>query len=352
MSLVSRITIATMGLLITAMAAGQTTSYNQLVAQAQADLKAGNAAQALEVSQKAIVMTPSRWEAYVVAGGALQTEQQYDKAIDDFTKALEHAPAAKQQGVKNLLQNCMKAQIAARSTPTPAATASAPAPQQPSSPAAATNDGPSYADTVKWIQEKMKLAAPAPQTMSSPGLEQAVSHSETVQFDGCNSFTITYIDKDVINDLDKPSNSDVSENHIEYRLPVSSIVSVLPDAWSPRTGIIHGVLFVVLPNSVSWHAWTTDDNPSSQHAGGNSESSGIDDGSGADATKSGLDQVHDAVVNANGVQANPAYSNDTTVYLGFSQPGVQDIPTHMVAAFKHLIQVCKEHPEEAPKSLF
>src|SRR6185312_4249380 len=55
---------------------------------------------------------PGRWEAYVIAGGALQVEKQYDKAIDDFTNALRLAPASKQLAVKTLLQKCMKAQIA------------------------------------------------------------------------------------------------------------------------------------------------------------------------------------------------------------------------------------------------
>ncbi len=101
----------------------QAAGYNQLVAEAQADLKAGNTAQALTESQKAIAMVPSQWQAYVVAGGALQVEQQYDKAIDDFTKALEYAPEARKDAVRGLLEKCVKAQDAAQTTPaqTPAA---------------------------------------------------------------------------------------------------------------------------------------------------------------------------------------------------------------------------------------
>ncbi len=98
-------------------ASAQTADYDQLVAQAQADLKAGNAAQALTESQKAIDSAPSRWEAYVLAGGALQVEQQYDKAVDDFTQALKLAPAAKQAGIKNLLEKCIQAQTAAQAAP-------------------------------------------------------------------------------------------------------------------------------------------------------------------------------------------------------------------------------------------
>ena len=41
----------------------QATNYDHLVSQAQADLKAGNTAQALTESQEAIASAPSRWEA-------------------------------------------------------------------------------------------------------------------------------------------------------------------------------------------------------------------------------------------------------------------------------------------------
>lgn len=123
---------------------GQASNYDQLVAQAQADLKAGNAAQALTESQKAIAAAPSRWEAYVVAGGALQVEQQYDEAVDDFTKALEHAPSAKKAAVRVLLEKCILAQTAAHSNPAPATTASTPAAQP------ASESSVSQAEVVLW----------------------------------------------------------------------------------------------------------------------------------------------------------------------------------------------------------
>ncbi len=156
MSLVSRSAIATLGLLLSAMAAGQTANYNQLIAQAQADLQAGNAAQALTESQKAIAAAPSRWEAYVVAGGALQMEQQYDKAVDDFTQALKLAPAAKQTGVKNLLEKCIRAQVAAQSAPAPSSTTLAP----PLVPEPASEASVTQAEVVLWksIQNSTNLS--------------------------------------------------------------------------------------------------------------------------------------------------------------------------------------------------
>ncbi len=125
-------------------ALSQNINYDQLVAQAQTDLKAGNAAQALTESQEAIAAAPSRWEAYVVAGGALQVEHQYDSAADDFTKALEYAPEAKKAAVRGLLEKCIRAQDAAQATPAPASTASTP-PAQP-----ALETSVTQAEVVLW----------------------------------------------------------------------------------------------------------------------------------------------------------------------------------------------------------
>ena len=122
----------------------QATNYDHLVSQAQADLKAGNTAQALTESQEAIASAPSRWEAYVVAGGALQVEKQYDKAIDAFTHALKLAPQAKQAAVQGLLEKSKTAQATAHTTPAPAITPSTSAVQP------ASESSVSQAEVVLW----------------------------------------------------------------------------------------------------------------------------------------------------------------------------------------------------------
>jgi len=33
-------------------------------------------------------------------------------------------------------------------------------------------------------------------------------------------------------------------------------------------------------------------------------------------------------------------------------PEAEDVAPHMVNALQHLVEICKEHPEQAPKSLF
>lgn len=147
-------------LLIPASSFVQASTYSQIVAQARADLNAGHTAQALTESQKAIAANPVGWQAYVVAGSALRVKRQYDKAIDDFTKALEYAPDAKKAAVRGLLEKCMKAQIASQSAPvsvTPVSSSPLAA-TKPSPVGIAASDGPSYNDTVQWIQAHVKDA--------------------------------------------------------------------------------------------------------------------------------------------------------------------------------------------------
>ncbi len=165
-----RISAATLGLLMPMMASCQTPDYDQLVAQAQADLKAGTAAQALTVSQKAIAAAPSRWEAYVVAGGALQTEQQYDEAAGDFSKALERAPEANQAEVRSLLEKCIRAESTAQAAPAAATAASTPAaqpaPDTSVTPAMPTAQSPAPAQALIPQQAAQTATAPGPASVA------------------------------------------------------------------------------------------------------------------------------------------------------------------------------------------
>ena len=96
--------LATFGM--TSALLAQSANYSTIVAQAKADLSDGNNEQALTESQNAIKMDPSRWEAYLVAAGALQAEKQYDRAVDEYGKAEERAPEPKKVAIQNLLERC------------------------------------------------------------------------------------------------------------------------------------------------------------------------------------------------------------------------------------------------------
>jgi tetratricopeptide (TPR) repeat protein len=92
--------------------------YMALVAEAKVDLNAGNAARALELSDEAIKLDPSRWQAYVGAAGALEQQRNFDSAVDMLTDALGKAPDDKKPAIKNTLENCMQEKLEA-SEPAP-----------------------------------------------------------------------------------------------------------------------------------------------------------------------------------------------------------------------------------------
>jgi tetratricopeptide (TPR) repeat protein len=94
--------------------------YDTLVHQGNAQLQAGTNDLALTTAQSAIKASPDRWEAYTLAGGALMNLKRYEEAADDFSKAIERAPEAKQTGIRNLRKQCLLAEAGA--SPNPAAT--------------------------------------------------------------------------------------------------------------------------------------------------------------------------------------------------------------------------------------
>jgi hypothetical protein len=119
----------------------QTADYDKVISQAKADLAAGHNADALAGSQKAIQMDASRWQAYLVAGSALQNQKQFDLAVDNYSKAIERAPEAKKIGVRNVLEQCMREKLSAPSSPA----ALAPA---------ATAEGATFKETLDWLISK------------------------------------------------------------------------------------------------------------------------------------------------------------------------------------------------------
>ena len=117
----------------------QTADYNKVIAQAKADLAGGHNAEALAGTQRAIQIDTSRWEAYLVAGSALENQKQFDPAVDNYTKALERAPEPKKAAVRDLLEQCKKL-----------GAASSPAVSMP----AATVQGPPFKETIDWLISK------------------------------------------------------------------------------------------------------------------------------------------------------------------------------------------------------
>jgi tetratricopeptide (TPR) repeat protein len=97
--------------------AQDTSDYDALVRQANSQLQASNNEQALSNANAAIKMNAIRWEAYAVAGGALLNLKRYEEAADQFSRAIDHAPEAKQAGLRDLRRQCLLAESGASSSP-------------------------------------------------------------------------------------------------------------------------------------------------------------------------------------------------------------------------------------------
>ena len=88
---------------------GQTADYDKTVAKAKTDLAAGLNDIALAESNDAIQIDASRWEAYLITGGALQNKRPFDsRAVAYYKKALERAAEPKKAGIRDLLEQCNK----------------------------------------------------------------------------------------------------------------------------------------------------------------------------------------------------------------------------------------------------
>src|ERR1700691_1794470 len=216
------IVAATLTAFVLPMALAQTADYNKVVAQAKADLAAGHDAEALAGSQKAIQMDASRWEAYLVAGSALQNQKQFDPAIEGYSKALERAPEPKKAGVRSVLEQCMREKITAASSPAVSASSAGAQNENQASPIppaarGADQQGPSYKDTVKWIQDNIKLAGTPASSDQKETVGQRYLHetendssrglSYSIVIDGCNSLNITSTEESQII-VTKPVGSD------------------------------------------------------------------------------------------------------------------------------------------------
>jgi tetratricopeptide (TPR) repeat protein len=119
----------------------QAPEYDKVVAEARADLAAGHYQEALASSRKATGIDPSRWEAYLIAGSALQNQKQFGPAIDNYDSALALAPESKKAGVRQLLEQCKREKLTAASSPATSAPAT-------------TTQSPTFKETLDWLISK------------------------------------------------------------------------------------------------------------------------------------------------------------------------------------------------------
>jgi hypothetical protein len=314
----------------------QSADYNKAIAQARADLAAGHNAEALAGSQKAIQIDASRWEAYLIAGSALQTQKQFDVAMDNYTKALERAPESRKAGVRNVLEQCVREKSTAASSPAVSASATGAQSENQASPIPPTaqvtdQQGPSYKDSVKWIQDNIKLAGtPASSKRNETNYSAEEDSSEGKSFavvvDGCRSLLVTSTESThqgvTYSNGSAPQNYSNTET-IRFKIPFASILG-----FTVYNKISHQVGITIKDGEASYSANDT----------GSVTSSSTPETPMTTKNVSPLAYYY-------GIQV-PA------VFIPYEKVGAEDAVPHMNTALQHLVDVCKNHPEDAPKSLF
>ncbi len=337
-------------------------SYEALVQHGNSQLQAGNNDDALASAKAAIGMNPSRWEGYALEGGALINLGRCGEAQTALFRAIKRAPDAKLPGLQTLLGQCQSA-------------ASAPG----AASAAQSGAGPSYADTVRYIQEKIKDAGfirPPGQESSDSDSYEKLSYGQakySFSVDGCQSMTIAFaaavhVDEYSVEDRgeDRLKGHEESKLEFSYTVPFTSVSDYTNYAnWTGKEDSQLAAIF-------STHE------PIQNLANGNYTADGyLIGGAMNGAPPAGpviqamRDQLrehedwHDAVwvvskdLGISWVSSDPGngqqYEHQSGhiiksgvpgLLIRFSAPGTGATSTHIAKALRHLVDYCRKHPEQ------
>lgn len=324
--------------------------YVALVLQGNKQLQAGDNNEALASANAAIKINGDHWEAYALAGGALINLQRCDEAKADLEEAIKRAPEPKQPALRDLSGKC----VAGASK-------------------GGDSSGPSYTDTVRFIQDKVRIASfPSPDYVSRHGNVKTVSDDAKYTFsvDGCQSMTITT----TINvHTDDCSGDDHSCHHTNGQFVKSLTVPFHSvTTYSVRSQLVPAVFSTHEPTTNQGFGaaiWVADGYGITQDRLNvmTGQITNAISPRGAD-----LDQHdwHDAVwivakdtgatwtVSDNSEDTPDNRSGNFTpsglpiLTLRFMKPGTGGESTHVAKAIQHLVDLCVNHPDQSPKELF
>ena len=240
--------------------------------------------------------------------------------------------------MKRLIPVIFAEMVTALVPPTALLAQSAATPQsqnQTAQSAQAGQQGPSYKDTVKWIQDNIKLAG-TPGSSTQQELHPTLDRTETVtdtlsgtsyevNIDGCNSLTF------ILTQTENASGGISSVTTFHIKVPFESILGFFTENKDqPHVGI------VVKAGSGSIGSDTT-----------------MTDKDGTTISKDPPTPISAKNAPIALVSAEIDESGVSPyVPIGYSKSGSEDAAPHMTAALSHLVDICKNHPEQAPKSLF
>jgi len=315
--------------------------YDALVEQGNTQLQARKNNDALASANAAIKLNANRWEAYAVAGGALMTLKRNEEAADQFEHAIDHAPQTKQAGLRELRRQCLLAESGAPSGSTSI-------PVQTS--ATGTGSGPSYDDTVKWIRGSIGQSGFTGGT-DTHGQEVDVEADApyTIKFDGCN------VDLGIASHLrsTRPDGSDPEDFTLsfDFYVPLGKVIGVnarpswsfwgMEGVYGLKDNATYPAVVIIMPDDVGTY--------SVYNKGYNDTADGVWRNSGpipAGDPQNGRVWNFPKATNIRGQPINK------TVAILYGRPGTDDLPTHMAAALQHMVEICRDHPDQVTKPLF
>jgi hypothetical protein len=335
--------------------------YDSLVQQGKTQLQSGNNEQAVTAANSAIKLDATRWEGYALAGGALMNLKRYDEAADQLGHAIAQAPDVKQAGLRDLLKQCETLKAAAASA----------------SSGGASGSGPSYAETVRYIQDKIRAAGyPTPAAKingvignGNIGVADTFTYDDakyTFTADGCQSMTFTStvnVHRDDYSDDDHSWHHKDGKTVTSYTVPFTSVGTYLnagqqvPAVFSTheiktnvmgsqfadeyRIDFALNVMIEQLPPTQAIERGTPD------HQDWHDAVWAVPKDLGVSWTSS--DNSGDDPTNQSG---NITKSGLPILMIRFVKPGTGAESPHVAKAIQHLVQLCASHPEQAPKELF
>lgn len=322
-------------------------SYDALVQQGKTQLQAGNNDGALASANAAIKLDVNRWEAYAVAGGALMNLERDEEAADQFGHAIDHAPEAKQSGLRDLRKQCLLAEAGA-------ALSSSPTAHSPSD--SGNPSGPAYAETVKWIREHIGEAGFPAATTADDRFGNVNRYDDIVysaRFDGCTVTLVVTQGWHITSDnrgTSEAGHTTETNTHMDmtFNLPLDKMRS----ATEEEVPLQDWEKAVMSPTYVNRPLPTVAIHFSDPIFGNTSYNWSTDDVTYTEKNNSHVNRpiaygeftIPGTYINKYGYpQQNQA------VVIHYARPGTGDNPQHMAKALNHLIDLCRQNPNIAPR---
>lgn len=215
--------------------------------------------------------------------------------------------------------------------------------------------GPSFDETVKWIQSHISEAGFPAQTTSDNKHGLVFTYAEapySVHFDGCVmqlSLSEHWHSKDT-SPVSRDDQTDTdSYMNMKLNLPLDKLVSAdsgvlqpqdweMPDIDSGYSSRTLPTVAIVLPQGgagTTTYSWSTTDETYTQKS--------------IVFTDKPITSGAFVVTQTNGFGYRMQKDG---IEISYARPGTEESPAHMAKALNHLIELCKQNPQQGTKDIF